>query len=96
MDPSNSLGPSSPSTSVHDAQAPGSVPPPAATNNAKTKKGKSKKAVDPSETGKLLAAKINQLEIDAAGEKNEEQEIGTHLHMLRHSRDLETFWRSES
>ena len=42
-----------------------------------TKKTKAKKGVDPNETGKLLAAKINQLELDAAGEKDQEQEIGT-------------------
>ena len=40
------------------------------------KKGKGKKATDPNETGKLLAAKINQLELDAAGEKDQEAEIG--------------------
>lgn len=40
------------------------------------KKGKGKKAADPNETGKLLAAKINQLELDAAGEKDQEAEIG--------------------
>ncbi|KAL2056715.1 hypothetical protein ABVK25_003109 [Lepraria finkii] len=39
------------------------------------KKGKNKKAPDPNETGKLLAAKINQLELDAAGEKDQEAEI---------------------
>ncbi|SLM34518.1 taxilin alpha [Lasallia pustulata] len=39
------------------------------------KKSKGKKAADPSETGKLLAAKINQLELDAAGEKDQEAEI---------------------
>lgn len=40
------------------------------------KKGKSKKTTDPNETGKLLAAKINQLELDAAGEKDQDAEIG--------------------
>lgn len=40
------------------------------------KKAKGKKAADPSETGKLLAAKINQLELDAAGDKEQELEIG--------------------
>ena len=40
------------------------------------KKSKGKKAPDPSETGKLLAAKINQLELDQAGEKDQEAEIG--------------------
>ncbi len=41
-----------------------------------TKKSKGKKAADPNETGKLLAAKINQLELDAAGDKEQEAEIG--------------------
>ena len=41
-----------------------------------TKKAKGKKAADPNETGKLLAAKINQLELDAAGDKEQELEIG--------------------
>ena len=41
-----------------------------------SKKGKGKKAADPNETGKLLAAKINQLELDAAGDKEQEAEIG--------------------
>ena len=54
-----------------DASAPNPAP---ATSN--TKKVKGKKAADPSETGKLLAAKINQLELDAAGEKDQEAEIG--------------------
>lgn len=40
------------------------------------KKAKSHKVTDPSETEKLLAAKISQLELDAAGEKDQEQEIG--------------------
>ncbi|KAJ5201842.1 uncharacterized protein N7498_006505 [Penicillium cinerascens] len=39
------------------------------------KKNKGKKAADPNETSKLLAAKISQLEQDAAGEKDQEQEI---------------------
>ncbi|KAK0516575.1 hypothetical protein JMJ35_001178 [Cladonia borealis] len=39
------------------------------------KKGKNKKATDPSETGKLLAAKISQLELETAGEKDQEAEI---------------------
>ena len=46
-----------------------SAPPPA-------KKGK-KKTTDPNETSKLLAAKINQLELDAVGEREQELEIGT-------------------
>ena len=46
------------------------APPPA-------KKGK-KKTADPHETSKLLAAKINQLELDAVGEKEQELEIGAY------------------
>ena len=59
--------------SLPDAPAPSALPTPTASN---TKKGKGKKATDPNETGKLLAAKINQLEQDAAGEKDQEAEIG--------------------
>lgn len=44
---------------------------------AMSKKAKGKKvANDPNETSKLLAAKISQLEQDAAGEKDQEAEIG--------------------
>ncbi|EEH37785.2 hypothetical protein PAAG_00706 [Paracoccidioides lutzii Pb01] len=39
------------------------------------KRSKGKKPSDPSETSKLLAAKISQLEQDAAGEKDQEAEI---------------------
>lgn len=41
-----------------------------------SKKNKGKKVADPNETSKLLAAKISQLEQDAAGEKDQEAEIG--------------------
>lgn len=41
-----------------------------------SKKNKAKKVPDPTETSKLLAAKISQLEQDAAGEKDQEAEIG--------------------
>ena len=47
------------------------------------KKGKGKKAADPNETGKLLAAKINQLELDAAGDKEQEAEIGGYNSLYR-------------
>jgi hypothetical protein len=48
-----------------------SVPPPA------NKKGKGKKdKYGPDEMSKALAAKISQLEQDAAGEKDQEAEIG--------------------
>lgn len=49
--------------------ASGSIPP-------ASKKGKGKKATDPNETSRLLTAKINQLELDAAGDKEQEAEIG--------------------
>jgi hypothetical protein len=48
-----------------------------------SKKNKGKKAADPNETSKLLAAKISQLEQDAAGEKDQEVEIGTPLCLFR-------------
>ncbi|KAF7960722.1 hypothetical protein EAE96_000395 [Botrytis aclada] len=44
-------------------------------NDAGVKKGKQKKGTDPSEASKLIAAKISQLELDAAGEKDQEAEI---------------------
>jgi hypothetical protein len=47
------------------------------------KKAKAKKPADPTETSKLLAAKISQLEQDAAGEKDQEAEIGTLLSQIR-------------
>lgn len=59
--------PSSPAANMSHASGPAA---PAA------RKTKGKKPIDPNETGKLLAAKINQLEIDAAGEKDQELEIG--------------------
>ncbi|KAJ5352523.1 Taxilin family [Penicillium brevicompactum] len=44
-------------------------------STAMAKKNKAKKTADPNETSKLLAAKISQLEQDAAGEKDQEAEI---------------------
>ena len=52
-------------------------PAPAPPITANMKKGKAKKPADSSETSKLLAARISQLELDAAGEKDLEAEIGT-------------------
>tara|TARA_R110002033_G_scaffold148938_1_gene186069 strand:- start:309 stop:485 length:177 start_codon:yes stop_codon:yes gene_type:complete len=44
------------------------------------KKGGKKKATDPNEASNLIAAKISQLESDAAGDKEQEAEIGwSHL-----------------
>ena len=51
-----------------------------------SKKNKGKKVTDPNETSKLLAAKISQLEQDAAGEKDQEAEIGaSFLPVLRYA-----------
>jgi hypothetical protein len=41
-----------------------------------SKKGKGKKTTDPNEASNLIAAKISQLELDAAGEQEQEAEIG--------------------
>lgn len=41
------------------------------------KKGKAKKGADSNEASRLLQARISQLEQDAAGEKDQELEIGT-------------------
>ncbi|KAI9818078.1 MAG: hypothetical protein M1827_000703 [Pycnora praestabilis] len=62
------------------------IAPPAAPLAPAPKKGKGKKAADPNETSKLLAAKINQLESDAAGEKDHEAEIDREV--KKSSRDL--------
>ena len=78
LDPSSTRVPPSPGANFQDAQS-SSNGVAAAQAGAKSKKAKAKKATDPSETGKLLAAKINQLELDAAGEKDQEQEIGMHF-----------------
>lgn len=40
------------------------------------KKGKAKKGMDSNEASRLLQARISQLELDAAGEKDQELEIG--------------------
>jgi predicted transcriptional regulator len=64
---------SSSSTTMAPAQqAPAPAPAPA-------KKGKGKKAADPSEQQKQIQAKIAQLELDQAGDKEQELEIGGYL-----------------
>jgi hypothetical protein len=51
---------------------------------ASQKKGKAKKEkIGADETSKLLAAKISQLEQDAAGEKDQEAEIGSCMSFVR-------------
>ncbi|KAK3940713.1 alpha-taxilin [Diplogelasinospora grovesii] len=51
------------------------APAPPATATMASKKGKQKKATEPNEASKLIAARISQLELDAAGEKDQEAEI---------------------
>ena len=41
-------------------------------------KKKQKKGTEPNEASKLIAARISQLELDAAGEKDQEAEIGAY------------------
>lgn len=66
---------------VHDhSTAPNS----AGLSNA-SKKGKMKKTTDPNEASKLIAAKISQLELDAAGEKDQEAEIGASSYLHRYA-----------
>lgn len=50
---------------------------------APAKKAKGKKATDPSEQQKQIQAKIAQLELDQAGDKEQELEIGASIYMLR-------------
>ncbi|KAK3904980.1 myosin-like coiled-coil protein-domain-containing protein, partial [Staphylotrichum tortipilum] len=49
--------------------------PPAPPGAVPGKKGKQKKAPEPTEASKLIAQRISQLELDAAGEKDQEAEI---------------------
>ncbi|OTA99927.1 hypothetical protein M426DRAFT_324735 [Hypoxylon sp. CI-4A] len=53
---------------------PAPTPTPAMASNA-AKKGKGKKALDSNEASKLVAARISQLEVDTAAEKEQEAEI---------------------
>ncbi|KAI4594933.1 hypothetical protein KJ359_007456 [Pestalotiopsis sp. 9143b] len=50
------------------------------------KKAKSKKAMDSSEASKLVAARISQLEVDNAAEKEQQEEIDREV--KKHSREL--------
>ena len=65
-----------PSAGDYNQNAENVPPTPATSAPPATKKGKNKKAPDAKEVEKALAAKINQLELDAAGEKDQELEIG--------------------
>ncbi|KAI0431849.1 myosin-like coiled-coil protein-domain-containing protein [Xylaria sp. FL1042] len=56
---------------VHEPR-PAPTPTPAMASN---KKGKAKKALDSSEASKLVAARISQLEVDTAAEREQEAEI---------------------
>lgn len=50
---------------------------------APAKKGKGKKAADPTEQQKQIQAKIAQLELDQAGDKEQELEIGAFTRVLQ-------------
>ncbi|GAP84058.2 putative myosin-like coiled-coil protein [Rosellinia necatrix] len=54
---------------------PAPTPTPAMASNAASKKAKGKKALDSSEASKLVAARISQLEVDTAAEREQEAEI---------------------
>ncbi|KAI0471810.1 myosin-like coiled-coil protein-domain-containing protein [Xylariaceae sp. FL0804] len=56
-------------------QDPRPAPTPTAAMTATAKKGKGKKALDSTEASKLVAARISQLEVDTAAEKEQEAEI---------------------
>ncbi|KAI1110917.1 myosin-like coiled-coil protein-domain-containing protein [Nemania sp. NC0429] len=60
--------------SVQDPR-PAPTPTPAMASNAGNKKPKGKKALDSSEASKLVAARISQLEVDTAAEREQEAEI---------------------
>ncbi|KAI2608969.1 myosin-like coiled-coil protein-domain-containing protein [Hypoxylon fragiforme] len=51
------------------------TPTPAMASNTSAKKGKGKKPLDSNEASKLVAARISQLEVDTAAEKEQEAEI---------------------
>jgi hypothetical protein len=46
-------------------------------SSAASKKAKGKKTLDSTEASKLVAARISQLEVDTAAEREQEAEIGT-------------------
>ncbi|KAI2621785.1 myosin-like coiled-coil protein-domain-containing protein [Hypoxylon sp. NC1633] len=54
---------------------PAPTPTPSMASNANAKKGKGKKTLDSNEASKLVAARISQLEVDTAAEKEQEAEI---------------------
>ncbi|KAI1138668.1 myosin-like coiled-coil protein-domain-containing protein [Hypoxylon sp. FL0543] len=56
-------------------QEPRPAPTPTMASNAAAKKGKGKKTLDSNEASKLVAARISQLEVDTAAEKEQEAEI---------------------
>ncbi|KAK4448197.1 alpha-taxilin [Podospora aff. communis PSN243] len=75
MSAASSPMPDVPATNGHPAHSHENRPAPAPPVVAMGKKGKQKKATEPNEASKLIAARISQLELDAAGEKDQEAEI---------------------
>ena len=62
---------------------------------APSKKAKGKKAADPSEQAKQIQAKIAQLELDAAGDREQEAEIGAcYFRYARQQKAMESAYQS--
>lgn len=74
----NGVGPSTAATDTHALGGPlqdtRPAPPPPAM--AAQKKGRQKKAAEGNDTSKLVAQKIAELELNQAGEKGENEELG--------------------
>ncbi|KAI1810162.1 myosin-like coiled-coil protein-domain-containing protein [Poronia punctata] len=65
---------------------PAPTPTAAMASNAANKKAKGKKALDSTEASKLVAARISQLEVDTAAEREQEVEIDREVR--KHTREL--------
>ncbi|KAI0398166.1 myosin-like coiled-coil protein-domain-containing protein [Xylariaceae sp. FL0594] len=65
---------------------PAPTPTPTMASNASSKKAKGKKTMDSTEASKLVAARISQLEVDTAAEKEQEAEIEREVR--KHNREL--------
>ncbi|KAL2136767.1 hypothetical protein VTI74DRAFT_1419 [Chaetomium olivicolor] len=71
----NQAAPDAAQTNGHSAAGHDNRSTPAPPAAVSGKKGKQKKAPEPNEASKLIAQRISQLELDAAGEKDQEAEI---------------------
>lgn len=73
--PASAPAPAPGESSPNGHNVPVQEPRPAPTPTT-SKKGKGKKTLDSNEASKLVAARISQLEVDTAAEKEQEAEIG--------------------